>query len=152
MIENLTDVEQIVSLWKPYTKELGIPYRDYIKKCVDNNAFFCYKVNGDIAGIITYTEYKRRKDVAAEALIVFPSYRGQHIATKLIHHVFKENESLIKTLGYNFIIEGQDGLPNNKVYDHLSTHMTQYKSRTGKMTLNKYYLDVDYFDKYEDTD
>lgn len=152
MIEKLTDVELIVKLWKPYTKELGIPYRDYIQECIDRFGFYAYMVDGHIAGIITYWEYPRKKELAAEALIVFPEYRGQHIATKLIHHVYKQAESLIKTLGYTFVIEGQDGLPNNAVYDHLSTHMVQYTSKSGKMVLNKYYLDLDYFDNYKGTE
>lgn len=151
MIENITDENQIISIWRPFTKELGIPYRDYIKECIDNDAFFCYKVDGHVAGIVCYYEYKRKKEIAVESLIVLPEYRGQHIATKLINHVYKENESLIKTLGYAFVTEAQDGLPNNNVYNHLSTHMDQHKSRSGSMTLNKYYLDTNYFDNYEGT-
>lgn len=146
MIEPLTDIKLIKEIWKPYTKELGIPYTEYIQKVVDNEAFFCYKVDGHIAGIVAYWVYNRKREVAMEALIVLPEYRGRSIATKLIHHVYKENESLIKTLGYKFVTEAQEGLPNNKVYEHLSTGEEHYLSKSGKLKLVKYQLDLQYFD------
>lgn len=151
MIEPITDVALIKQIWKPYTKELGIPYTDYIQEQVDKNAFFCYKVADHIAGICTYYVSNRKKEVAVESLIVLPEYRGRGISTKLIYHMFKEAEGLIKTLGYKFITEAQEGLPNNDVYHHLSTDEEHYSSKSGKTKLIRYTLNTEYLEnKFKD--
>lgn len=151
MIEQINDVDLIKQLWKPYTKELGIPYTDYIQDQVNKGAFFCYKVDGHIAGICTYYISNRKKEVAVESLIVLPPYRGQHISTKLIYHMFKETESLIKTLNYKFVTEAQEGLPNNSVYHHLAKDEYHYTSKSGKTKLILYTLDTDYLEnKFKD--
>lgn len=147
MIEHLNDPELIKTLWKPYTKELGIPYMDWINQYVRDNAFYCYKVDGHIAGFCGYHVYNRKKKVTVEALVVLPEYRGRGIATKLIAQQYKDTQSLIKTLGYEFTIEGQAGLPNNQVYDHLSVKMEPYWSKSGKLEIYEYWLDTDRFDK-----
>lgn len=151
MFELLTDFDLIKQIWKPYTKELGIPYRDYIERHIKDEAFFCYKIDGHIAGIGTYTVYNKKKEVAVESLITLPEYRGQGVATKLIYKMFKETESIIKTLDYKFVTEAQEGLPNNLVYQHLSTSEHHYTSRSGKMRLVSYELDTKYLeDKFKD--
>ena len=146
MIEEINDINLIISIWRPYTKELGIPYKDYIQDCIDNKSFFCYKVDNEIAGIASYWIYNKKREIAVESLITLPAFRGQVIASKLIKHIYKENESLIKTLGYKFVTEAQEGLPNNKVYEHLSIDEVHYTSRSGKTKLVKYFLDTSHFD------
>lgn len=151
MIEKITDVDLIKQLWRPYTKELGIPYKDYIQDRVDAGAFFCYKVDDHIAGICTYDIYNRKKEVAVESLIVFPEYRGRGISTRLIYHMFKETESLIKTLNYKFVVEAQEGLPNNAIYRHLSVDERHFTSKSGKTNLVTYELNIPYLeDKFKD--
>ena len=146
MIEQINDVALIKEIWKPYTKELGIPYTDYIQDRVNADAFFCYKVDNKIAGICTYDVYNKKREVAVESLIVLPEFRGQGISTKLIQKMYDETKSLIKTLSYKFVTEAQEGLPNNKVYEHLSIDEVHYTSRSGKTKLIKYYLDTNRFD------
>ena len=142
MIERLTDSNLIKSLWKPYVNEIGMIFTDY----VEEYEFFCYKVDGKIAGMINYEIHNKLKEVEIGVLLVLPEFRGQGISTKLIKHIFKETESLIRTLNYKLVVKAFKGLPNNKVYEHLAIDSYPYGGPKNKPYI-KYILDINYLGK-----
>ena len=138
MIESINDLETIKTLWKPYTKEVGPIFKDYIEKY----PFFCYRINNEIVGLINYEIHDRLREVEVGVLFVDNEYRGLGISTKLMYYVYKEVESLIKTLGYKFVVKAYQGLPNNAMYEHLSTDHYDYGGPKGK-PYYKYVLVID---------
>lgn len=137
MIESINDIETIKTLWKPYTKEVGPIFKDYIEKY----PFFCYKIDGNIVGMINYEIHDRLREVEVGILFVDSNFRGLGISTKLMYHVFKETESLIKTLGYLFVVKAYQGLPNNAMYEYLSIDHYPYGGPKDKPYF-KYVLDI----------
>ena len=137
MIESIDDIELIKKLWKPYTHEVGPIFKDYIEKY----PFFCYKINNTIVGLVNYEVHNNLREVEVGILFVDPSYRGQHISTKLMYHVYKEVESLISTLQYKFVVKAYQGLPNNQMYEHLSIDHYPYGGPKDRPYF-KYVLDI----------
>ena len=138
MIESINDLETIKTLWKPYTKEVGPIFKDYIEKY----PFFCYKIDNEIVGLINYEIHDRLREVEVGILFVDSNHRSLGISTKLMYHVFKETESLVKTLGYKFVVKAYQGLPNNAMYEHLSIDHYPYGGPKDKPYF-KYILDID---------
>lgn len=142
MIEPINDIDLIKELWKPYTREVGPIFKDYLEKY----PFFIYKVEDNIVGLINYEIHDRLKEVEIGVLLVDPNYRGLRISTKLMYYVYKEVESLIKTLGYKFVVKAYQGLPNNAMYEHLSTEHYPYGGPKDKPYF-KYILDIDHIER-----
>lgn len=138
MIIPITDTELIKLLWKPYTKEVGPIFKDYIEKY----PFFGYIVDNSVVGLVNYEIHDRLKEVEIGILFVTESSRGLGISTKLMYHVYKETESLIKTLGYKLVVKAYQGLPNNAMYEHLSIEHYPYGGPKDKPYF-KYILDID---------
>lgn len=144
MVEKITDVQLLYDISKQFTSELGVIYRPYLQKRVDEDAFICYKVDDHVAGICTYKISNKKKVIEIENLVVLPEYRGRGISTKLMSYIYHETESLIETLGYDFIAEAYEGLYNNQIYNHLSTHYTKRLTTKGTPIIT-YYLDKTHF-------
>lgn len=138
MIEQVTDIEFIKSLLKPYSHEIGGLSKEYLEKY----PFFVYKQDDQILGLINYEIHNRLKEVEIGTLFVDSNARGLGISTKLMYYVYKETESLLKTLGYKFVVKAFQGLPNNKVYEHLSTTHYPYGGPKDRPFF-KYELDID---------
>lgn len=140
MIDKITDTELIKSLWRPYTNELGICSSEYI----NTHDFFAYYIDNDIAGIVDYEIKNKIRVVEIGILLVMPNFRGKGVSTKLIKHVYKQVNSLIETLGYKFIVRAYEGLPNNKMYEHISTSW-EVINKDAKRIMIRYYLDTERF-------
>lgn len=145
MIEPITDIKLIMKLWNTEAQNLGAPYYKDVQQRIDDNSIFVYKVGDEIAGMVSYWIYNRKKEVAVESLIVFPKFRGQHISTKMIKYVYEQTSGLIETIGYAFTLDSNKASPSHKYHEHYSTHSIDHTSRSGQTTMTKYYLDTKYF-------
>ena len=146
MIENYYDIQNIKSLWYQFIEEFGRLYPNYVEEQTKNNRFFCYKVNDIVAGIASYDIHNRNKEVIIDVIAVLPLYQGLGIAKKLIHHIYKETESLYKNLNYSLKIEAYEGLPNNSFWEHMSYKKELHISKTGKSRSLYFYLDLQKLD------
>lgn len=134
--------EEIVkALWKSEQVALGIPYMSDIKDYIESNALYCIRDNEKIIAYCTYYIMKTKPVVRVEALIVAPEYRGRGYSKELIYKCYKENDNLIDKLGYQFLAESKEGVPNNTFYDRISTDMTRSQKKT--CVIRTYVLDVD---------
>lgn len=149
MIEVCTDALQVEKAWYDYSDELGILYSDYLTSQIELGRVFCYKVNGIFAGFISYGIKNRNKEVTIDAVVVLPPYQGMGIATRLIHHVYKETESLYKNLGYVLKAESYEGLPSNSFFNHISSSYKLHTSKTGKYRSFYFFIDLGKLDLFE---
>lgn len=134
--------EEIVkSLWKSEQVALGIPYMSDIKDYIESNTLYCIRDNGNIIAYCTYYVMVTKPVVRVEALIVAPEYRGKGYSKQLIYKCYKENNNLIDLIGYQFLAESKEGVPNNTFYDKISVNMTRSQKKT--CVIRTYELDVD---------
>lgn len=133
--------ETVKQLWKSEQTALGIPYMTDIKDYINSNALYCIRDNNKIVAYCTYYVMRTKPIVRIEALIVAPEYRGRGYSKDLIYKCYIENNNLIDKLGYSFLAESKEGVPNNTFYDRISVNMTSSQKKT--CVIRTYYLDID---------
>lgn len=136
----------VKALWKTEQVALGIPYMSDIVDYIESENLFCIRDNEKIVAYCTYYVMKTKPIVRVEALIVAPEYRGKGYSKQLIYKCYIENNNLIDKLGYNFVAESKEGVPNNTFYDRISCNMTRSQKKT--CVIRTYELDTNKVSKW----
>ena len=136
IIDYLTikDKPIILKIWKAQGDVFGIPFKSEVDELIKKNQFICMKEKNNIIGICAYKI--TRKGLKICHLWTAKRYRGQHIATKLMAFIIKNNE------GIDLLVNCKDGAENNTFYDKY-----KLKEPTKRYGLNvdvrEYFLDKD---------
>lgn len=142
MIIPYYEANEIKRLWYSYTNDLGILYPEYLTEQINSGRVFVYLVNNIVAGFATYSIKNSLKEVSLDALLVLPSYRDRGIGLSLLHRVYKETESLFKTLGFVLVVDVLEHSDSNSFWNKVAYNKETYTTRSGKTRFLKYYLDL----------
>lgn len=133
--------QAVKAIWKSEQKALGIPYMTDITDYCNSGELFCIRDDErNLIGYCTYDVMKKHPEIRLSALVVLPEYRGKGYSKQLIYQTYLKAKDYIEKLGYDFVAEAVEGIPNNTFYDRISSNMTRHQKKT--MVVRRYYLDI----------
>lgn len=144
MIEHTTDFKLIQELWKGHSYELGIPYESKIKEFIESNSVLIYKDKG-IQGLCCYKIKDKYREIFIDIFLPIIKGKEHQILTEFIKGIIKDTQSLISVLNYHIAIEVRSDYYLNSLYKDLCYMYDTRISKSNKLKLNKYYLDLTKF-------
>lgn len=112
------DFELVYDLWKKEVKNLGVPYKEIVRRTITKRDFYLMFDNDNFIGMGGYYYSKKYGDYSIIALAVVEEYRRCGYASKLLLYLIRQ---IVKTSNKLFgepviFISAIDGAINNYLY------------------------------------